>query len=181
MSLPEVVIHGKTFVVKIDADTIATRVKELAAEISKEFDGKKPLLIGVLNGSAIFTVDLFREIPYDCEVTFIRVASYHSGMSSSGEVKQVMGLKESIKGRHVIVVEDIVDSGETAKHLMQDLQQHEPATLKLATALFKPAALKHDVRPDYVGFVVEPDFLVGYGLDYDGLGRNLKDIYVLKP
>ena len=129
MSLPEVVIHGKTFVVKIDADTIATRVKELAAEISKEFDGKKPLLIGVLNGSAIFTVDLFREIPYDCEVTFIRVASYHSGMSSSGEVKQVMGLKESIKGRHVIVVEDIVDSGETAKHLMQDLQQHEPATL----------------------------------------------------
>ncbi len=179
MPKPEVVIRDKTFIVKITSNAIQSRISGLANEIETDYINKNPIIIGVLTGAAIFTCDVFRRLSMDCELTFIRVSSY-SGTESTGKVTGVIGLKENIKNRHVLIFEDIVDSGETAVHLLKELQGHQPASLKLATALFKPAALKHRVEPDYVGFEVEPDFLVGYGLDYDGLGRNLNDIYVLK-
>jgi hypoxanthine phosphoribosyltransferase len=180
MNSREVTLHDKTFTVIIDSGVIQKRITELAATINSEYEGRKPIVIGVLNGAVLFTADLFRQLTIPCELSFLRVASYHNGMTSSGTVKSVLGLRESIAGRHVILVEDIVDSGETARHLFDELKKLEPASIKLATALFKPKALKYDLKPDFVGFEVGNDFLVGYGLDYDGLGRNLNDIYVLK-
>ena len=180
MSSAEVTIKDKTFKVIITAESIRNRVAELALQINKDYSGKKPVIIGVLNGAVLFTVNLFEKLEMECELSFIRVASYHGGLSSSGSVTGLIGLKENLENRHVLVVEDIVDTGETARYLFTELNKQKLASLKLATALFKPAALKHPFKPDYVGFEVAPDFLVGYGLDYDGLGRNLKDIYVLK-
>ena len=181
MSVPSVKIKDKEFTVKIASETIQNRVKELAKEINRDYAGKKPLIIGVLNGAVLFTVDLFKRLEFECELSFIRVSSYGGGLTSTGQVSSVIGLKENIEGRDVLLIEDIVDSGETAVQLFKELQNSNPASIKMATALFKPAALKHPVKPDYVGFEVPNDFLVGYGLDYDGLGRNLNDIYVLKP
>lgn len=181
MSSSVVKIKDKEFIIKIAASTIQDRIAELAFQINRDYAGKKPIILGVLNGAVLFTVDMFKLLEMECELSFIRVASYHGGLSSSGQVSSVIGLKENIEGRHVLIVEDIVDSGVTAMHLLTELKQQNPASIKLATALFKPAALKHKITPDYIGFEVGNDFLVGYGLDYDGLGRNLNDIYVLKP
>ena len=180
MNNQEVTIKDKTFRVIIPSDQIKTRVAELANTINADYAGKMPIVIGVLNGAVLFATDLFRQLTMTCELSFIRVSSYNSGTTSSGVVASVIGLKENIAGRHILLVEDIVDSGETARHLLSELQELKPASLKLATALFKPAALRYPIKPDYVGFEVGNDFLVGYGLDYDGLGRNLNDIYVLK-
>lgn len=177
--MKEVTILDKTFEIMIGQDRIAERIHILSAEITKEYVGKKPIFIGVLNGAFLFMADLFRGIETDCELTFIRVSSY-SGTESTGNVKNIVGLTHDIKDRHVIVVEDIVDTGETMTYLMKELKKQNPASVKLATFLFKPAALKKPVKPDYVGFEINPDFVVGYGLDYDGFGRNLPDIYVLK-
>jgi hypoxanthine phosphoribosyltransferase len=175
----EVIIHDKTFVPFITAEKIQARVKELGEEINRDYDDKRPLLIGVLNGSAIFMADLLRNIETACEIAFIRVSSYE-GTESTGKIKNIMGLNDDLQGRDVIIVEDIVDTGDTVNFLLSDLKAKNPATVKLATILFKPAALKHPIKPDYVGFEIDPAFVVGYGLDYDGLGRNLPDIYVLK-
>jgi hypoxanthine phosphoribosyltransferase len=175
----EVTIHDKVFVPFITAAQIATRLKEIGSEIEKEYAGKKPLLIGVLNGSVIFMADLMRNISCSCEIGFIRVSSYE-GMSTTGKVRNVLGLSESIKDRHVILVEDIIDTGDTAIFLLDALKVQEPASICFATMLFKPASLRQNVQPKFVGFEIPPDFVVGYGLDYDGLGRNLKDIYILK-
>lgn len=177
----EVTIKDKSFVIRISADAIEKRVQSLAQQINSDYRDQSLMVLGVLNGSVFFAVDLFRHLDVGCELSFLRVASYHGGLSSSGQVTGVMGIKENLEGRHVLLVEDIVDTGITAKHLIEEVQKHKPASLKLATALFKPQALQTPVSPDYVGFEVAPDFLVGYGLDYDGLGRNLRDIYVLKP
>lgn len=179
MSHTEVIIKDKTFTVSIPSAKIKHRVSEIAASINNDYKGKTPIILGVLNGAVLFVSDIFQQLDIECELSFIRVSSYQ-GIESTGKVSNVIGLKENITGRHVLVVEDIVDTGVTIKHLFEELQQLNPASLKLATALFKPAALKHPLKPDYTGFEVATDFLVGYGLDYDGLGRNLKDIYVLK-
>ncbi len=179
MNNPEVIIKDKTFTVSIPSAIIKQRIAELAITINRDYEGKTPIILGVLNGAVLFVSDLFQQLHIECELSFIRVSSYQ-GTESSGKVTSVIGLKENITGRHVLVVEDIVDTGETVRHLFEQLQLLNPASLKLATALFKPAALKHPLKPDYTGFEVAPDFLVGYGLDYDGLGRNLNDIYVLK-
>lgn len=180
MNTPEVTIKDKTFTVSITSQTIQERITQLSKIINNDYKGKTPIILGVLNGAVMFVVDLFKQLEMECELSFIRVSSYNSGMTSSGKISSVIGLKENINGRHVLVVEDIVDTGETVRHLFEELQQLKPASLKLATALFKPQALKHPLKPDYIGFEVAPDFLVGYGLDYDGIGRNLNDIYVLK-
>jgi hypoxanthine phosphoribosyltransferase len=176
----EVTIKDKTFTIRIPADRIQARVKELAAIINSDYADKNPMILGVLNGSVFFAVDLMRHFSLSCEMSFIRVASYHGGLQTSGQVTGILGIKENLEGRHVLLVEDIVDTGITASHLVAEISKHKPASLKMATALFKPAALKADYKPDYIGFEVDPDFLIGYGLDYDGLGRNLNDIYVLK-
>lgn len=177
--MADVQVHDKIFTPFITAAQIQQRVAEMGALINAEYAGKKPLLIGVLNGSVIFMADLLRHIHSACEIGFIRVSSYQ-GTSSSGAVKNVMGLNDDLTGRDVIIVEDIIDTGDTAVYLIEEIRKKNPASLKFATILFKPAALKHNLLPDYVGFEIPPAFVVGYGLDYDGLGRNLADIYQLK-
>jgi hypoxanthine phosphoribosyltransferase len=177
--MADVQVHDKIFTPFITAAQIQQRVAEMGALINAEYAGKKPLLIGVLNGSVIFMADLLRHIHSACEIGFIRVSSYQ-GTSSSGAVKNVMGLNDDLTGRDVIIVEDIIDTGDTAVYLIEEIRKKNPASLKFATILFKPAALKHNLQPDYVGFEIPPAFVVGYGLDYDGLGRNLADIYQLK-
>jgi hypoxanthine phosphoribosyltransferase len=172
-------VHDKEFETFITADRIQARVAEIASMINIEYNGKRPLFIGVLNGALIFMADLIKNISVECELAFLKVSSY-TGTSSSGTVKNLIGLNEAIQGRHVIIVEDIIDTGDTAVYLIQTLRELKPASLKIATILFKPAALKQDIKPDYSGFEIPPDFVVGYGLDYDGLGRNLNDIYKLK-
>lgn len=177
--MADVQVHDKIFTPFITAAQIQQRVAEMGALINTEYAGKKPLLIGVLNGSVIFMADLLRHIHSACEIGFIRVSSYQ-GTSSSGAVKNVMGLNDDLTGRDVIIVEDIIDTGDTAKYLLDDFKSKNPASVRFATLLFKPASLRQEIKPDYVGFEIPPAFVVGYGLDYDGLGRNLADIYQLK-
>ncbi|MEY4594666.1 MAG: hypothetical protein RIQ47_1076 [Bacteroidota bacterium] len=176
--MKRITIKDKTFEVNISATEIQARIKELARQIDADFTGKKPLFVVVLNGAFLFASDVFRQISTDCEIGFIRVSSY-AGTQSTGHIKSVLGLTQDISGRSVIILEDIVDSGDTAVYLIEELKKSSPASIRFATLLFKPAALRHDFRPDYVGFEVPNDFLVGYGLDYDGYGRNLNEIYKL--
>lgn len=177
--MKEVTYNGLTFQPYILKEKIDARVKELAKTITEDCRGKRPLFICVLNGAFPFASDLFREVETDAEITFIRLKSYE-GTSTTGVVKEIMGLGEDIKDRTVIVVEDIVDTGHTIKRLVDDLRRRQPAELKIATLLFKSESLQCDIKPDYVGFAIPPKFIIGFGLDLDGLARNLKDIYVLK-
>ena len=176
--MKQIKVGDKTFEVSLPADTIQSRVKALAVAIENDLAGKNPFFIVVLNGAFLFAADIFRNMTTPCEIGFIRVSSY-SGMSSTGEVKSVMGIEQSLEGRHVVILEDIVDSGYTAVFLMEQLKSKNVASVRFATLLFKPNALRHDFKPDYTGFEVPNDFLVGYGLDYDGYGRNYNEIYKL--
>lgn len=171
-------IKDKYFVPFIKSDTLQSRIRELGQQLSKDYASKNPLLIGVLNGSFMFVADLFKNIDIDCEITFIRVSSYQS-TESSGQVKQIIGLKESIQGRHVIIIEDIVDTGLTMQEVLGQMASMKPESIKIMTLLYKPEAIKVPLKLDYVGFEIENRFVVGYGLDYDNLGRNLDEIYVL--
>lgn len=177
--MDQVTYNGLTFEPYIRREQIDKRIKEIAGTISAECEGKNPLFLCVLNGAFPFAADLFRAVDFDAEISFIRLKSYE-GMGSTGVVKEVIGLNEDIKGRTVIVVEDIVDTGNTIVRLLETLREKEPADIKVATLLFKPDALKVDVKPDYVGFAIPSKFIIGFGLDIDGLARNLDDIYVLK-
>lgn len=172
-------IKDKTFGPFISHEQIQTRIAELADEINDAYNGKCPLLIVVLNGAFLFAADLMKNLSIECEITFIRVASYEQ-TSSTGTVKQILGLKESVADRDLILIEDIVDTGLTIANLREQLLAQHPASLAIATLLFKPDAFKEDINLDYVGFPIENQFVVGYGLDYDGLGRNTKDILVLQ-
>lgn len=177
--MQEIQIKDKIFRVMIEAEKIQSRINFLASQINEDYKDKKPLFLGVLNGAFLFAAGLFKGINIECEISFIRVKSY-SGTESTGQVKNLIGLNENIQGRHIIVIEDIVDTGDTARYLVDELKKQHPASVKFATMLFKPKALKQPFNPDYIGFEIEPEFVVGYGLDYDELGRNLNDIYVLK-
>ncbi len=171
-------VLDKTFVPFIGRDQLQDRISELADQINQDYAGRCPLIVGVLNGAVLFTADLLKNLTIDCEITFIRVASYEQ-TASTGTVKEILGLTEAITGRDLIVVEDIVDTGTTIAHVCRQLAEKQPASIAIATLLFKPAALKTKVDLAYVGFEIENQFVVGYGLDYDGLGRNTKDIFVL--
>ena len=177
--MQSVKLYDKEFEVFITADQISRRIAELASLISAEYAGKKPLFIGVLNGAIIFAADLIRQVTIDCELTFIRLSSY-DGLESSGHITNLLGLDKNIKDRHVIITEDVIDSGVTAKYILSEISAHEPASVRFASVLYKPAALKYPINPDYTGFQIPDDFVVGYGLDYKGLGRNLPHIYKLK-
>lgn len=177
--MEKVTYNGLTFVPYIRNEKIQDRIKELGQTITEETRGKRPLFLVVLNGAFPFASDLFRAVETDAEITFVRLKSYE-GTSTTGNVRKLMGLTEDLKGRDVIVVEDIVDTGHTIARLLDELRALEPASLKVATLLFKPESLQCDVKPDYVGFSIPPKFIIGFGLDLDGLARNLPDIYVLK-
>ena len=176
--MSNVILHGKSFKIKITASEINKAVADVARQINTNLKDKKPLFLAVLNGSFMFASDLMKKIKIDCEISFIKVASYE-GTSSTGSMKELIGINESIKGRNVVIIEDIVDTGTTVENVYKQLQQMGAAEISVATLLFKPEAYTKSLPIEYTAIVVPNDFLVGYGLDYDGLGRNLEDIYVL--
>ncbi len=176
--MENVTVRDRKFTVSITEETIKRRVAEVAAQISKDLEGKDPLFLAVLNGSFIFAADLMRGITIPCEITFMRISSYE-GTSSTGNVQQLIGLKEDIKGRTVVIIEDIIDSGLTMKHLLETLADKEPADVRIASLLVKPGNLKVKLDVPYCCFEIPNDFIVGYGLDYDGEGRNLPHIYTV--
>lgn len=171
-------VHDKTFETYLSDETIQQRVKEMAADINKDYAGKKPLFIAILNGSFMFAADLFKHLTIEAELCFIKLASY-KGMKSSGKVITSIGLEEDIFGKDVIIVEDIVDTGKTLHRFLPKLVHQQPKSLKIATLLHKSEATEHPLVLDYVGFGIPNKFVVGYGLDYDGLGRNLREIFQL--
>lgn len=175
----EVRLGDKTFIPYLTEEKISAAVRSVALKINEDYAGRNPLFLVVLNGSFLFAADLLRCVNCDCEVSFVKFSSYE-GTSSTGKVKELIGLNEHLEGRHVIIVEDIVDTGNTIVQLMDDLRKRNPESVKIAALLFKPEAYRKDVKIDYVGMDIPNAFIVGYGLDYNGLGRNLKDIYVIK-
>ncbi len=164
----------------ISEAAIVERVQALAQQIDRDHADEPPVLVAVLNGAFVFTADLVRSLSIPAEVTFIKVKSYQE-MQSTGQHKEFIGLEVPIHGRNVIIVEDIVDSGNTIRYLTQQFSEQAPSSIAVATLLFKPQALVHNVKLDYVGFEIPNDFVVGYGLDYDGLGRNLRSVYKVVP
>lgn len=169
-------LKDKQFKIFITYGEIAKRVQELAQQVNADYAGKEPLFLAILNGSFMFAADLFKHLEMDCGISFVKVASY-KGTTSTGNVVSLIGLDERLHGRHVIILEDIVDTGKTLSQLVPDLQNQGPASVSIITLLSKPTALQYPVEVDYVGFEIPEAFIVGYGLDYDGLGRNLKDIW----
>ncbi len=172
-------IKDKDFEHFIDFQEIQESIKRIAIQIDNDLAGENPIFLAVLNGAFMFAGELMKEVSIPCEITFVRLASYH-GTTSSERVQEVLGLNESIENRTVIIVEDIVDSGNTMVSLTEQLQRYNPKEIRIATLLLKPDALKRDIKLDYVALEIPNDFIVGYGLDYDGYGRNLKDIYKIK-
>ena len=172
-------IHDREFVKTIPAEEIAQRVKGVAERINKDYAGKRPLLIGVLNGCFMFVSDLMKNLEIECEISFVKFSSYQ-GAETTGNVKQLLGLSESIEGRDVIIMEDIVDTGLTMHKMLETLEEKKPASLAVASLFLKPARLRVPVEVKYSAFEIPDRFIVGYGLDYDGLGRNLPDVYDVK-
>jgi len=173
-----ITIKDKQFKPYITEQKIAGAVKNLADAINIDLKDEFPVFLAVLNGSFMFAADLLKEVTIPCEISFIKLTSY-SGISSKGEVTELIGLTENISGRTVVIIEDIVDSGITLERLTETLKSKNVKQIKVATILFKPEAYKRNYKLDYVGFKIPNDFVIGYGLDYEGLGRNLKEIHVL--
>lgn len=169
-------VKDKDFEISIDASVIAAAVQKMAIEINRDYEGKDPLFLAILNGSFIFAADLIRKITIPCQISFVKLSSY-SGTASTTIIKELIGLNEDISGRHLVIIEDIVDTGLTLEKFLQDLEKFEPASIKLACFTFKKEAFKKSFRIDYLGITIPNEFIVGYGLDYDGYGRNLPDIY----
>jgi len=172
-------IKDKMFETSIPEAEIKERVKALAEQISKDMEGRNPLLLAVLNGSFIFAADLMREMTIPCEISFVKLASYE-GTTSTGKIKEVIGINQNLTGRTVIIVEDIVESGLTIKRMIESLRTRNPESVHICTLLLKPERLKASLDIEYVAFSIPNDFILGYGLDYDQQGRNLKDIYTIR-
>ena len=171
-------IKDKTFKTSITEAEIKERVKVLAQQISKDMEGKVPLFLGVLNGAFVFAADLMREMTIPCEISFVKLASYQ-GTTSTGKINEVLGINEDLSGRTVIIVEDIVESGLTMKRMIESLGTRNPASVHICTLFLKPDKLKEDLDIYYVAFRIPDDFIIGYGLDYDHLGRELREIYTI--
>jgi hypoxanthine phosphoribosyltransferase len=171
-------IKDKTFKTSIDAATIQEHIKEVAARINKDFEGKNPLFLSVLNGAFMFTADLMKLVTIPCEVSFVKLASYQ-GTISTGKIKEVLGINEDLTGRHIIIVEDIVDTGRTMHQMMEGLGARNPGSIDICALFVKPDKLEEPIDIKYSAFSIPNDFIVGYGLDYDQQGRNLPEIYTL--
>src|SRR3954462_4287988 len=171
-------VHDKCFEPYLSGEEIIEKVKQLAEQINKDYEGKRPLFISILNGSFMFSADLFKYLSIPAEICFIKLASY-KGTKSSGQVITAIGLDTDITDRDVIVLEDIIDTGKTLKEFLPQIRNLQPASLKIAVLLHKPEATVYPITIDYCGFSIPNKFVVGYGLDYDGLGRNLPEIYQL--
>jgi len=174
-----ITVKDRQFEPFIKQHDIESNIKRIAAQINTELDGKQPLFVAVLNGAFMFAAELMKEVTIPCEIAFVRLASY-AGTQTTNQVSELLGLSEPIKDRTIVIVEDIVDTGNTMVALISKLQQYEPKEIKIATLLLKPDALKQPIQCDYVALEIPNDFILGYGLDYDGYGRNLKDIYKIK-
>ncbi|MBO4826424.1 MAG: hypoxanthine phosphoribosyltransferase [Prevotella sp.] len=171
-------VKDKTFRTSIPEAEILKHVKEVAARINKDMDGKNPLFLAVLNGAFVFAADLMREITIPCEISFVKLASY-MGTVSTGKITEVIGINEDLAGRHVVIVEDIVDTGLTMQRMIETLSLRHPASISICTLLLKPDKLQVDIDPEYVAMRIPNEFILGYGLDYDQQARNLRDIYTL--
>lgn len=177
-SMNTIRVRNKAFSVSITEKRIQDEVRRVAASINKDYEGKSPVFLAVLNGSFVFAADLMREVALPCEISFVKLASYQ-GDSTTGIVRELIGLDTDIAGRPVIVVEDIVDTGVTMAHMLEILEKHNPASIDICTLLLKPGKLKADLQIRYCCLQIPNDFIVGYGLDYDGFGRNTRDIYTM--
>lgn len=171
-------VKDKTFSVTISERAIKRQIKRIADQINRDYEGKKPVFLAVLNGSFIFAADLLREIDLPCEISFVKLASYE-GTSSTGSIREVIGLGIDITNRPVIIVEDIVDTGLTMAHMLDTLKKQNPESIDICTLLLKPSKLQVKLDIRYCCKQIPDDFVVGYGLDYDGFGRNTKDIYTI--
>ena len=175
-------LHDRTFRVLLPAAEIDRAIDALAARINVDYADRAavqpPLFLGVLNGAFMFVAELMKKIEFHCEISFVKLASY-VGTGTTGKVSELIGLKNNIEGRHVIIVEDIVDTGESMEHLLRSLSGHRPASIEIVTLFFKPGAFKKDFPVKYKALEIGNEFIVGFGLDYNELGRNLKDIYVV--
>ena len=172
-------VLDKEFVPYLSEAAIQEKITELAVVLNKEYEGKKPIFLSILNGSFLFTADLFKQITIEAEVCFIKLASY-KGTTSTGNVITAIGLDANVRDRHIIILEDIIDTGKTLHHYLPQLESQQPASVKIAVLLNKKEALAFPDKVDYSCFDIPNKFVVGYGLDYDGLGRNTKEIYQLK-
>jgi hypoxanthine phosphoribosyltransferase len=171
-------VNDKEFRLFLSESQIKVAIKKIAKQINKDLDGKNPIFLAILNGSFMFASDLMKHITIPSEISFVKLASYE-GMQSEGKVKEVFGLSERIDGRTVVIVEDIVDSGRTMQQLLFSLSSRNPAEIRIATFLSKPAALQCELNLNYVAFEIPNDFVVGFGLDYNGYGRNYGELYSL--
>jgi hypoxanthine phosphoribosyltransferase len=176
--MKQVTIDDKTFGIYIQDQEIQQAIQPIANEMNVLYTDKKPIFISVLNGAFMFTADLLKKIEVPCELSFIKLSSY-SGTTSTGTVKEIVGLQEEIAGRDVIVIEDIIDTGITMQKIISQLELKNPASIRIATLLLKPDSVKVPIKPDFVCFSIPDKFVVGYGLDLNGIGRNLPDIYQL--
>ena len=171
-------VHDKTFGPFLSEKDIQEQIKKIAAAINADYAGMRPMFIAILNGSFMFAADLFKYLTIDAEICFIKLASY-KGTSSGGQIITAIGLDVDLIGKDIIIIEDIVDTGKTLNEFLPKLMHQQPASMKIAALLHKPEAVKFPIRIDYLGFSIPNKFVVGYGLDYDGLGRNFKEIYQL--
>ena len=176
--MPVINVHDKKFSPFLSEQEIQQQIKKIAAAINEDYAGMRPMFIAILNGSFMFAADLFKYLTIDAEICFIKLASY-KGTTSSGQMFTAIGLDVDLIGKDVIIIEDIVDTGRTLNEFLPKLMHQQPASLKIAALLHKPDAVKFPIRIDYLGFSIPNKFVVGYGLDYDGLGRNLREIYQL--
>ncbi len=170
------IINGKEFEVFIHQQDIRDQIVRMANQVNRDYEGKTPLFLVILNGAFIFAADFIREVNIPSEITFMRLASYKK-MKSTGKVKKLLGLVDDIVGRHIVILEDIVDTGHTLSNILEEFEGLGVASIEIAALLYKEMSVKKDIKPRYVGFRIPDRFVAGYGLDYDGFGRNLKDIY----
>jgi hypoxanthine phosphoribosyltransferase len=176
--MEKVTVFDKTFEISIPHDVILERIGKLAEQMNEDLKDKEVIFLGILNGSFMFASDLYKQIKVPSLISFLKLASYQ-GTTTTGKVKRLIGINEDIANKTVVIIEDIVDTGITLEQIIKQLKGYDPADIKVATLLFKPEAFQKDIDIDYIGFSIPPEFIIGYGLDYDGLARNLPNIYKL--